>query len=236
MKYHAQYLIYVWIFLSFQGIQASIHLWASEVTKFSTQYNTGTYSAKQILGRPNVYPRYGDIGGTWTQAASERDRVHFIEVKFPKKIFITKVNIYETFHAGAVVKISAKDGQNQWVDIFNATHAQVIRESRKFSPQIKAKCLRIGGYLANIETLEEAMLIKYKLTKMKTGISFFVGGRNINRRKPGGDWRWIKHGSMTKIKYFAFGKCEPDGKEQSPQDCMLFHAGDGYTFHDSECG
>lgn len=295
MKYHAQYLIYVWIFLSFQGIQASIHLWASEVTKFSTQYNTGTYSAKQILGRPNVYPRYGDIGGTWTQAASERDRVHFIEVKFPRKIFITKVNIYETFHAGAVVKISAKDGQNQWVDIFNATHAQVIRESRKFSPQIKrimfpvdelrievdcsaskhyveidaieivgdmcpspffqygnscylikkdtvsgdeafAKCLRIGGYLANIETLEEAMLIKYKLMKMKTGISFFVGGRNINRRKPGGDWRWIKHGSMTKIKYFAFGKCEPDGKEQSPQDCMLFHAEDGYTFHDSVCG
>lgn len=33
----------------------------------------------------------------------------------------------------------------------------------------KAKCLRIGGYLANIETLEEAMLIKYKLMKMKTG-------------------------------------------------------------------
>eukprot|EP00105_Crassostrea_gigas_P025813 XP_011446503.1 PREDICTED: F-box/LRR-repeat protein 4-like [Crassostrea gigas] len=139
MKSHAQYLIYVWIILSFQGIQASIHLWASEVTKFSTQYNTGSYSAKQILGRPNVYPRYGDISGTWTQAASERDRVHFIEVKFPRKIFIAKVNIYETFHAGAVVKISAKDGQNQWVDIFNATHAQVIRESRKFSPQIKVR-------------------------------------------------------------------------------------------------
>lgn len=69
-----------------------------------------------------------------------------------------------------------------------------------------------------------------------SGISFFVGGRNINRRKPGGDWRWIKHGSMTKMKYFAFGKGEPDGAEQSPQDCMLFHAGDRYKFHDSVCG
>lgn len=39
-----------------------------------------SYSAKQVLGKPNVYPRYGDIGGTWTQAAGQLDRVHFIEV------------------------------------------------------------------------------------------------------------------------------------------------------------
>lgn len=63
-----------------------------------------------------------------------------------------------------------------------------------------------------------------------SGISFFVGGRNINRRKPGGDWRWIKHGSMTKMKYFAFGKGEPDGAEQSPQDCFCFMQETGTNF------
>nr|XP_034301073.1 uncharacterized protein LOC105335840 isoform X2 [Crassostrea gigas] len=295
MKSHAQYLIYVWVFLSFLDIQASIHLWASEVTKFSIQFNSGDFSAQQVLGKPNVYPRYGSIPGTWAQATGQLDRVHFIEVKFPRKIFMTKVNIYETYHAGAVVKISAKDGQNQWVDIFNATHAHVIRKSRKFSPQIKrtmfpvdelridvdcsasgsyveidaieivgdrcpttfsqyqnscylikndivsgdegfARCLQIGGYLANFETLEEAMLMKDKLNKMTKGISYFVGGRNINRRKAGGDWRWIKHGTMTKMRYFAFGGGEPDGTDRSPQDCLLFLVEDGYAFHNANCG
>ncbi|CAG2241056.1 unnamed protein product [Mytilus edulis] len=55
-----------------------------------------------------------------------------------------------------------------------------------------AKCLRRGAYLANFETLNEAMLMKYELLKMKTGVHYYVGGRNINRYKTGGDWRWIK--------------------------------------------
>lgn len=37
------------------------------------------------------------------------------------------------------------------------------------SIMFKARCLRIGGYLANFETLEEAMLMKDKLKTMKTG-------------------------------------------------------------------
>lgn len=48
-----------------------------------------------------------------------------------------------------------------------------------------------------------------------------MGGRNINKRKLGGDWRWIKQGTMTKMKHFAFG----EGTEQSPQDCMTFYVG-----------
>lgn len=59
-----------------------------------------------------------------------------------------------------------------------------------------------------------------------------MGGRNINRRKPGGDWRWIKQGTMTKMKHFAFG----EGTEQSPQDYMRFYVGDGYKFLNTKCG
>lgn len=39
-----------------------------------------SYSAKQVLGKPNVYPRYGDSAGTWTQASGQLNTVHFIEV------------------------------------------------------------------------------------------------------------------------------------------------------------
>ncbi|XP_062607456.1 uncharacterized protein LOC134269272 [Saccostrea cucullata] len=98
-----------------------------------------------------------------------------------------------------------------------------------------AKCLDMGGYLANFETLEEALQMKEFLKKMITGIHFYVGGRNINRRKPGGDWRWIKHGQMTEMKYHAFGAGQPNGSDSSPQDCMFFYAGEQYMFHSVNC-
>nr|XP_022322052.1 F-box/LRR-repeat protein 4-like [Crassostrea virginica] len=129
--------VFVWILTYIHGSQCNIHLWASEVTRFSSQYNNGSFSANQILGNPNVYPRYGAIAGTWAQPNGQLDRVHFIEIKFPRKLFLNKINIFETYNAGAVVRIAAKDPQNQWVDVYHARHAHLIRKSRKFSPKIK---------------------------------------------------------------------------------------------------
>ncbi|XP_078323233.1 uncharacterized protein LOC144622431 [Crassostrea virginica] len=100
---------------------------------------------------------------------------------------------------------------------------------------LKVRCLETGGYLANLETLEDAMFLKNIVTKMKSGLSFYVGGRNVNRRKPGGDWRWIKNGKMTKMTYFAFGAGEPNGSDKSPEDCMFFYAGDRYRLHNVSC-
>ncbi|CAG2203473.1 unnamed protein product [Mytilus edulis] len=99
-----------------------------------------------------------------------------------------------------------------------------------------AKCLRRGAYLANFETLNEAMLMKYELLKMKTGVHYYVGGRNINRYKTGGDWRWIKKdGKMVKMTYFAFDNGEPNGTFNGAQDCMFFLASRGYRFHAVWC-
>ncbi|XP_076095596.1 uncharacterized protein LOC143066615 [Mytilus galloprovincialis] len=99
-----------------------------------------------------------------------------------------------------------------------------------------AKCLRRGAYLANFETLNEAMLMKYELLKMNTGVHYYVGGRNINRYKTGGDWRWIKkNGEMVKMKYFAFDNGEPNGTLKRAQDCMFFYASRGYRFHNVHC-
>ncbi|XP_063411551.1 uncharacterized protein LOC134694469 [Mytilus trossulus] len=93
---------------------------------------------------------------------------------------------------------------------------------------MQAICLRHGAYLANFETLEELMLMKYELKKINTGQHYYIGGRNVNRYKSGGDWRWIKHGKMTKMTYFAFDSSEPNGSFSSPEDCLLFHGTRGY--------
>ncbi|CAG2258009.1 unnamed protein product [Mytilus edulis] len=98
-----------------------------------------------------------------------------------------------------------------------------------------AICAKRGAYLANFETLEEAMIMKAELTQKKSGKHYYVGGRNINRYIPGGDWRWIKNGQMTKMTYYAFGGGEPNGSNASPQDCMFFYAAERYIFHNVFC-
>lgn len=59
------------------------------------------------------------------------------QMKFPRKIYVTSVNIYETLNAGAVVRISAKSPNDQWVEIFWTPQALHIKRARKFSPRIK---------------------------------------------------------------------------------------------------
>ena len=56
-----------------------------------------SFSANQILGNPNVYPRYGAIAGTWAQPNGQLDRVHFIEVSFITMNF-TRVYGYNNIH------------------------------------------------------------------------------------------------------------------------------------------
>lgn len=59
------------------------------------------------------------------------------QMKFPRKIYVTSVNIYETLNAGAVVRISAKSPNDQWMEIFWTPQALHIKRARKFSPRIK---------------------------------------------------------------------------------------------------
>ncbi|XP_052689658.1 uncharacterized protein LOC128167784 [Crassostrea angulata] len=91
----------------------NITQWVAEVTDFSSQYNSSGWSASSVIGVPKVYPRYGDIQGAWASADKNADQ--FIQVKFQKKVFLREINIYETYHAGGVKKISAKDMQGNWV-------------------------------------------------------------------------------------------------------------------------
>ncbi|XP_052103386.1 C-type lectin domain family 4 member E-like [Mytilus californianus] len=98
-----------------------------------------------------------------------------------------------------------------------------------------ASCTDPGAYLANFETLEEAMALTLFIQKQKTGIHYYVGGRNINRYLPNGDWRWIKNGKVTKMTYFAFAEGQPSGTAKDEQDCMFLYANNKYQFYDIEC-
>ncbi|XP_063412145.1 macrophage mannose receptor 1-like [Mytilus trossulus] len=111
----------------------------------------------------------------------------------------------------------------------------LINQEKVTADTAFAPCIRHGTYLANFETLEELLLMKYELKKMNSGSSFFIGGRNVNRYISGGDWRWIKQGKMTKMAYFDFDSNEPNGSLALPQDCVLLNAGSRYNLRSDTC-
>ncbi|XP_060598191.1 F-box/LRR-repeat protein 4-like [Ruditapes philippinarum] len=102
---------------------------ALEVTDFSSQYGSETsisYTASNLAGRGNIYPSYGDFtqacvfrtyGPWWDIVPSSIKSFKrtppsfcsqdYIELSFQRKIYPLKLEIYETYNPGCVVKILA---------------------------------------------------------------------------------------------------------------------------------
>ncbi|CAC5409331.1 unnamed protein product [Mytilus coruscus] len=121
--------------------------WVSRVISYSSQYDSGNWAADSIIGKPRVYPKYGDIPGAWAQG--QKDSKQFIEVEFEQEIYIQKIEIYETYHAGAVKTISARKPNNNYEVIWNTKSVTNMNCSRIFSPDFKrlsflCKILRIN--------------------------------------------------------------------------------------------
>ncbi|CAC5402422.1 unnamed protein product [Mytilus coruscus] len=83
-----------------------VEQWVSKVIHFSSQYDSQSWPASCVEGQPRVYPKYGDIAGAWAQ--KQKDANQFIEIEYEEKIYIEKIEVYETYHAGMVKCIKAK--------------------------------------------------------------------------------------------------------------------------------
>lgn len=110
----------------------NIEQWVSRVINYSSQYDPESWPASCVIGQPKVYPKYGDIAGAWAQ--KHIDANQYLEVEFEEKIFIEKVDIYETYHAGSVKRIKAKRPNGGWFVVWETPKVCVIKSSRIFSP------------------------------------------------------------------------------------------------------
>ncbi|KAH3795476.1 uncharacterized protein LOC127838584 [Dreissena polymorpha] len=106
--------------------------WVSKVIKYSSQYNTGSWSAQQILGVPDVYPTYGDLNGAW--ASHDIDANQYLEFQFVTPVLVTKVDVYETYNAGGVKAIKCLDVSGTWITLWSTPQVSVIHSVRIFSP------------------------------------------------------------------------------------------------------
>ncbi len=93
---------------------STTYSWASSVVAYSTQYSSGGYAATQLLGAPNTYPSYGDIGTSWTPQSygSHRDSV---VLGYNPPVQASEIAIYETYTTGMVDTVSVREaGTNVW--------------------------------------------------------------------------------------------------------------------------
>lgn len=97
------------------------------------------------LGPPRNYPNYGDLQNTWAQANDNLGR-NFIELGFPQEVYVTRINVYETYHAGGIVAIKLRNKQlgGTWVSVWEAPNGQArnIEMSRIFSPELERSSFR----------------------------------------------------------------------------------------------
>lgn len=80
----------------------------------------------------------------------------FSQVEFLQKLFIEKIDIYETYHAGAVKRVQAKHPNGSWYTVWQTQKVSVIKSSRIFSPSFDVcivlnTCTRISIAKLNIK-------------------------------------------------------------------------------------
>jgi len=120
MKKTVNFLIYILLFGFSFTTMAQSSRWASGVISFSSQYTANPgWLATEILGEPNVFPKYGDIEGSFTQS-EKNDGEHFIAVSFDNPIPISSIAIYETFGPGTIDSIFVSNpNTGQWELVFS---------------------------------------------------------------------------------------------------------------------
>jgi hypothetical protein len=90
--------------------QELIRQWAVTAVA-SSQYDNPDWAAAQSTGAPDTYPHCGDYRTAW--ASLDPHGVDWLELRFAQPVIPRRVNIYETFAPGAVVKIDMRDLQGR---------------------------------------------------------------------------------------------------------------------------
>lgn len=95
-------------------------VWGQTIIDFSSEYG-GSWSAVDILNAPDIYPSYGDIGGSWT---TETDTMReYIVIGYPATL-ASKVLVYETYEPGSCDTVYVRAAATGiWHTIYTGTAA-----------------------------------------------------------------------------------------------------------------
>ena len=94
--------------------------WTSFATA-SSEYSNEIYAAKQVVGAPDtgftVGSNQADSPKAWAEATEDKQRINTIMCGFDVDVYISGVQIRETYNAGAILKLEVLKG-NDWQQVF----------------------------------------------------------------------------------------------------------------------
>ena len=136
--------------LSVNKVQAqSIHLWAIEATA-NSEYSNSRWSAAQMVGAPDTYPRYGDIDTAWTTAYMNTTDNVWADLQYAEAIIVEKIEIYETYNPGAITKVELIDEAGASHEVWRGDAWVAPNQSRIFrisNIRVKTPVNRVRLYL-----------------------------------------------------------------------------------------
>ncbi len=92
--------------LTFSSI-AQVVQWASRVIEFSSELTPIQYSAKQVLGKPNVLPAGGQSPNAWTP--ERPGRAEFLKLGYDNPMSIRQIAIAESHSPSAISRVLVYD-------------------------------------------------------------------------------------------------------------------------------
>jgi len=104
--------------------------WAARVVDVSSELSELEYSARQVLGKPNVLPAGGSNPNAWR--AYRPNEKEFIKVEFELAIPIKQIAIGESFNPGAVVEIFGYNEEDTEFLLYEKVPGPVAEQARLF--------------------------------------------------------------------------------------------------------
>jgi len=84
--------------------------WATSAVA-SSQFEPVYYSSSRACGTPDVYPAHSDNQNAWASATPDGGR-EWLQLAYPAPRPIARIDVYETFHPGAIDSIYVRDADD----------------------------------------------------------------------------------------------------------------------------
>eukprot|EP01080_Neovahlkampfia_damariscottae_P000158 gene158-4404_t len=147
------------------------------------QWYSNSWSVSNIIGISNTYPSYGDQKTAWAPKKATNSK-EFLEIEYSKSVYPIKMEIYETFNPGSLVKIKAKNPKGKWTILWESKPDRCLKEeSRIFSPKLKKVDFKTNKFRLEIDQTGSKSWYEIdaiKLTGKKTKFEYLPSTKTFN--------------------------------------------------------
>jgi outer membrane protein OmpA-like peptidoglycan-associated protein len=104
-------------FLSLNALSAQQVQWAHEVVSYSSQWDTKSCDAAQVLGYPNAETLNSKCEFCWAPSNEDGGK-EFIRVRFENAIHAQQIAVFEALNPGAITEITLYDIKGKAIEVY----------------------------------------------------------------------------------------------------------------------